>query len=180
MEGQSGMVVETERLILREFQLSDLDAFLAVMPDPEVMRFSISGPWDRDRTERFLGGCLLDYSEERWGFGRWATVHKKDDRLIGFSGLARYDDVDGSSEVEIGYRLLPEYWGRGLGTESAAASRDHGFGSLGLPRLISMIQPGNHPSVRVAEKIGMVCEKEIVKWDQPILVYAVSADRPCL
>jgi ribosomal-protein-alanine N-acetyltransferase len=174
--GQVRMVIETERLILREFKLSDLDDFSAVMADPLVMRFSITGPWDRDRTRRFLEGCLVDYSEDRWGFGRWATIHKQDNRLIGFSGLARYDDVDGSSEVEIGYRLLPEYWGGGLGTESAQASRDFGFGHLRLTRLISMIQPGNLASVRVAEKIGMVCEKEIHKWDQRILVYAVSAE----
>lgn len=170
------MVIETERLILRKFRLPDLDDLLAVMADPQVMRFSISGPWDRDRTQHFLEECLVDYSEARWGFGRWATIHKQDDRLIGFSGLARWDDVDGSPEVEIGYRLLPEYWGQGLGTESARASRDYGFRQLRLPRLISLIQPGNLASVRVAEKTGMVCEKEILKWGQPILVYAVWAE----
>jgi len=168
------MLIETERLILREFTLSDLNAFAAIMANPEVMRFSISGPWNPEQTKRFLESCLVDYSEERWGFGRWAVVHKKDDRLIGFSGLARWDNIDGSAEVEIGYRLLPEYWGQGFGTESAAASRDYGFEHLGLSRLISIILPENVTSIRIAEKIGMAFEKEILKWDRRILVSAIS------
>jgi len=169
------MLIETERLILREFELSDLDDFAAIMANPEVMRFSISGPWNPEQTKRFLESCLVDYSEERWGFGRWAVVHKQDDRLIGFSGLARWDDVDSSVEVEIGYRLLPEYWSQGFGTESAAASRDYGFEHLGLSRLISMIELENVASIRVAEKIGMAFEKEILKWERRILVYTISS-----
>ena len=171
------MLIETERLILREFELSDLDDFSTIMANPEVMRFSISGPWNPEQTKRFLENCLVDYSKERWGFGRWAVVNKKDDRLIGFSGLARWGDIDGSAEVEIGYRLLPEYWGQGFGTESAAASRDYGFEHLGLSCLISIILPENVISIRIAEKIGMAFEKEILKWERRILVYAISSGK---
>ena len=117
------MTIDTERLTLRRFELSDLDEFAAIMADPEVMRFSKSGPWTRERTREFLEACLVDYSEERWGYGRLAVVHKADKRPIGFAGLALFDDVDGSPEVEVGYRLDPEYWGRGLGTEAAALRR---------------------------------------------------------
>lgn len=67
---------------------SDLDDLASIMADPQVMRFSVSGPWSRERTQRFLEGCLVDYSEERWGYGRLAVVHKADSRLIGFAGLA--------------------------------------------------------------------------------------------
>ena len=93
-----------------------------------------------------------------------------------FAGLALFQDIDGAPEVEIGYRLRPDYWGRGLGTEAAAATRDYGFGELGMTRLISLIQPENIASVRIAEKIGMGCEKEIRKWGLQILVYAISRD----
>jgi RimJ/RimL family protein N-acetyltransferase len=168
--------IETDRLILRRFELSDLDDFAAIMADPEVMRFSKSGPWTRDITQRFLEGCQIDYSEKRWGYGRLAAVHKADQRLIGFAGLARFDDVDGSPEVELGYRLLPAYWGQGLGTEAAAASRDHAFHDLGMTRLIAMIEPENVASIRVAEKIGMSCEKEIHMWGLRIFVFAISRE----
>jgi len=168
------VIIETDRLILRRFDLSDLDEFAPIMADADVMRFSKSGPWTRERTEEFLQQCQVDYSEARWGYGRLAAVQKTDQRVIGFAGLARFDDVDGSPEVEIGYRLHPEFWGRGLGTEAAAASRDHGFGDLGMTRLISLIQPENVASVRVAEKIGMSCEKGIRQWDLDLRVYVIS------
>ena len=174
--GEPALITETDRLVLREFRLSDLDDFSPIMADPQVMEFSISGPWDSDRTRGFLEICQVDYSEERWGYGRWAVIHKDDRRLIGFCGLARYDEVDGSPEIEIGYRLTAEYWGRGLATEAAIASRDYGFEHLGMTRLISMIEPENRASIRVAEKVGMTCEKEIRKWDLQILVYAISRE----
>jgi RimJ/RimL family protein N-acetyltransferase len=171
-------IAETDRIALRRFGPSDLDDLAPILADPDVMRFSGDGPWSRDRTRRFLEGCVADYSEERWGFGLWAVVHKEDDQLIGYCGLSRFDDVDGAPEVELGYRLSQEYWGRGLATEAARAVRDYAFRHLGMTRLISMIEPGNQRSIRVAKKAGMVFEKEIRKWDRRVLVYAVSAARP--
>jgi ribosomal-protein-alanine N-acetyltransferase len=168
------VIIETDRLTLRRFELSDLDDFAPIMADAEVMRFSRSGPWTREQTKQFLEQCQVDYSEARWGYGRLAVVQKSDSRLIGLAGLARFDEIDGYPEVEIGYRLHPGFWGRGLATEAAAASRDYGFRDLGMTRLISLIQPENVASVRVAEKIGMTCEKEIRKWDMDLRVYVIS------
>ena len=167
------MIIETKRLILRKFTLFDLNALSSIMADPEVMQFSVSGPWDRERTKKFLEECQIDYSPKRWGYGRWAVIHKTDKQLIGFCGIARFDDVDGSPEIEIGYRLSPKYWGCGFATEAAAATRDYAFKQLGLKRLISMIEPENVRSIRVVEKIGMTCEKKIEKWSIPILVYSI-------
>jgi len=176
MEAGDIVTLETERLFLRPFELSDLDEFAAIMADPDVMRFSKSGPWTREKTQQFLESCLVDYSEERWGYGRLAVLHKADGKMIGFAGLALFGDIDGSPEVEVGYRLLPDYWGRGLGTEAAEASRDWAFGELGIARVVSLIQPENAASIRVAEKVGMTCEKRIRMWDLDLLVYAVSRE----
>jgi RimJ/RimL family protein N-acetyltransferase len=173
----TAIIAETDRIALRPFEPADLGELAEILADPEVMRFSGGGPWSRERTKRFIQGCVEDYSEERWGFGLWAVVHKEDARLIGYCGLSRFDDVDGAPEVEIGYRLSREYWGRGLATEAARAVRDYAFSRLGLKRLISMIERENTASIRVAEKIGMTCEKEIRKWDRLVLVYAVSEAR---
>lgn len=172
---ETTVITETDRLILRTFEPPDLEDLAPIMADPEVMRFSVTGPWSRDRTLRFIQGCMADYSEERWGFGLWAAVHKGDHQLIGYCGLTRFDDVDGSAEVELGYRFAPEYWGRGLGTEAARAVRDYAFEHLGMARLISMIEPENSASIRVAEKVGMAHEKEIRQWNRRVLVYAVSS-----
>jgi ribosomal-protein-alanine N-acetyltransferase len=77
--------------------------------------------------------------------------------------------------VEIGYLFLRKLWGQGLATEAARACRDYGFNQLGYRRLISLIGPANLASRRVAEKVGMTLEKEIIKWNMPICVYAIQA-----
>jgi RimJ/RimL family protein N-acetyltransferase len=173
---QGKSICATERLVLREFTLDDLDTLAPITADPAVMEFSIRGPWDCTRTREFLGRCVHDYSPRGQGYGRWAVIHRGDARLIGFAGLGLFESIDGRSEVEIGFRLLPSYWGRGLGTEAAGATRDAGFELLGLGRLIALIQPENTRSVRVAEKIGMTLEKQIEKWDQAIHVYVATRE----
>jgi ribosomal-protein-alanine N-acetyltransferase len=168
------IIGETDRLLLRTFSLADLDELAPIMADPEVMRFSVGGPWDRERTLQFLRGCIQDYSEKRWGFGLWAVVHKADGRLVGYCGLSRFDDIDGAPEVEVGYRLSRAYWGKGLATEAVSTVREYAFEHLGITRLISMVEPENTASIRVAEKIGMKREKQIAKWGRPVLVYAIE------
>jgi RimJ/RimL family protein N-acetyltransferase len=166
------IIAETERLILREFTLDDLDDMAALFADPEVMRFSL-GTKSREQTERWIKGCQEDYSPERWGFGLWAVVLKEGGDLIGFCGLSRFDDIDGRPEVEVGYRLARRFWGQGFATEAALATRDCAFQTLGLTRLISIIEPANSASVRVAEKIGMTCEKQLIKWDRSVEIYVI-------
>ena len=79
-------------------------------------------------------------------------------------------------EIEIGYRLHPDYWNRGLITEAAGAVRDHGFRDRKLPRVISLFHPENNPSRRVAEKNGMTVEKEITFRGFPTLVFAITRE----
>jgi RimJ/RimL family protein N-acetyltransferase len=97
-----------------------------------------------------------DYA--RYGFGRWGVVYKPDDRVIGFNGLKYLGDLE---EVDLGYRFLPEYWGRGIATESSLAIVRYGFESLGLERIIALVLPDNTGSIRVLEKIGMRFERMI-------------------
>ena len=123
------LIAETERIVLRHFHAADLDDMADLFADPEVMRFG-TGPQSRDWTREWLRKCLEDYFQ-KWGFGLWAVVHRPDRRLIGFCGLTLFDDIDGRREIEIGYRLMRSYWGRGLATEAAAAVREYAFGYLG-------------------------------------------------
>jgi RimJ/RimL family protein N-acetyltransferase len=168
------LIAETERTFLRPFHVADLDAMTAVFGDPEVMRFG-RGPQPREWVQSWLRGCLEDYYQ-KWGFGLWAVVAKDDRRVIGFCGLTRFDDVDGRAEIELGYRLARAYWGRGLATEAARAARDYAFETLTLPRLVSLIDPENVRSIRVAEKAGLRFEKDITFRGKPARLYAL--DRP--
>jgi [ribosomal protein S5]-alanine N-acetyltransferase len=153
------VIAKSERLCLRHFHIADLDQICAVFCDPEVMRFG-PGPQSRAWVQDWLRGCLEDYYC-KWGFGLWAVQLTSESRVIGFCGLTRFDDIDGQSEIELGYRFARAHWGHGFGTEAAQIVRDYAFQSLGLPRLVSIISAENGPSMRIAEKIGFHHEKDV-------------------
>jgi len=170
-------ILETERLILRHFQMSDLDAMTAVFCDPEVMRFSDgvkSAPW----VHEWLGRRVED-DRPRSSTGPWAVVERTTSATIGYCGLFHVPDVCGQPETEIGYRLARPYWGHGHATEVVRGVRNYAFGTLGLSRLIAMIDPGNVRSIRVAEKIGMHYEKDVMldRYTHPDRVYVMSRPR---
>ena len=95
---------------------------------------------------------------------------REEEKLIGYCGFLR-QIVDEIEEIEIGYRLHPDYWNRGLATEAARAVHDYAFSVLKLERVISLIHPDNHASRRVTEKNGMTLEKETTFRGFPVLVF---------
>jgi [ribosomal protein S5]-alanine N-acetyltransferase len=166
------MTLETPRLILRPFRERDLDRLAELTAKPDFMRFSL-GVFSREQTASFLEK-LIDWN--RHGLpSQFAAIHRDDNCLIGYCGFF-HQQVDGTDEIEIGYRLHPDYWRRGLATEAARAVRDHAFADLKLPRVISLIHPENLPSRRVAEKNGMKLEKQTVFRGFPTLVFAINRE----
>lgn len=168
-------ILETTRLRLRELTLDDLEQLHPILSDPIAMQH-YPKPFDREMTEGWIEWSLRNYAEH--GFGLWAVVHKDDARLIGDCGLT-IQNVDGVAELEIGYHIMRSYWGQGLATEGAIASRDHAFDNLGRQRVISWMRAENLASRRVAEKVGMRLEKETTGKDgRPHVVYSMTpADR---
>ncbi len=164
-------ILETDRLILRVFCPEDIEDFAPIEADPEVMRFYASGPRSREFTERVVR-YFISLQEEH-GFSFWAVVHKADSRFLGFCGLIP-QTVDGQEEVEVGYKLARAEWGKGLATEAARAVRDWAFTHRDVPRLVSIIDPGNTASIRVAEKNGMACEKDIIYDAKPCRLYVIE------
>jgi len=164
------MILTTERLRLRPLARDDLDLLATLFSDPEVMRFSL-GLLDREQALEKLDRMLAT------GWDSFVVERIEDDRFAGICGLApqTVDDID---EVELGYRLMPDSWGRGIATEAARACRDHAFETLGLPRIISIIEAANVASIRVVEKVGLRFEKETRMWERPVRVY--SAAKPTL
>lgn len=169
---ESSIVCQTPRLILRTFNVGDVEPLLGFRGDPEVMRFSIMGPETREDIQtKYLPGCLRRYSRD--GLGQWAVVRKSDGICVGECGICA-QEVDGKREFEISYRLRRDCWGNGLATEAAGACRDHGFKQAGLRRLISIIESENTASIRVAEKMGMTLEKSASFHAIPVLIYSVA------
>ena len=172
----ASVVCETARLTLRKFNDRDVEPLLSFRGDPEVMRFSITGPETREDIQtRYLPGCLKRYSRD--GLGQWAVVRKSDGICIGECGICVQEIAD-DREFEIGYRIRRDCWGMGLATEAARACRDYGFKQVGLRRLISIIESENAASIRVAEKVGMTLEKRASFHNIPVLVYSMVNGMP--
>ena len=146
----------------------------SIFGDAEVMYFG-DGIQTKEWVHNWLLTCLERY--QTWGYGPYAVIEQHSQNVIGYCGLFFFPDIDGQPEVEIGYRLARSTWGQGYATEAAKAVRDYAFTTLGIKRLIAMIDPSNLASVRVAEKIGMHYEKDVMLegYTHPDRVYAINA-----
>jgi [ribosomal protein S5]-alanine N-acetyltransferase len=166
-------VLETSRLTLRPFQEENLDRLAQLMANEGFMRFSL-GVYTREQTQTVLDKFL---SWNRAGRpSPFAVLVRSNSTLIGYCGFLHWH-LDGTDEIEIGYRLHPDYWDKGIATEAAMAVRDHAFRDLKLPRVISLIHPENIPSRRVAEKIGMTLEKQTTFRGFPTNVFSLCRDQ---
>jgi ribosomal-protein-alanine N-acetyltransferase len=162
-------MLETERLVLRRFTPDDLDELMALRADPEVVRYL--GDQPREKVEQRLGYFISLY--ESHGFGMWAVTLKTTGQMIGWCGLIF---LDGTTEVEVGYGVARDYWGRGLMTEAAHAALRYGFETAGLERIVAVAMPENQASRRVMEKLGMRYEKMAHHYGHDLVYYAIGRD----
>lgn len=165
-------ILETDRLIFRHLELSDLESLFALYTDPVVRRYLPEGTLTLEETRAELEWFLNGHPEHP-KLGLWATIDKQTNQFIGRCGLLPWT-IDDRPEVEVAYLLSKAFWGKGLATEAARAIASYGFEHLGLPRLICLIDPDNGASIKVAEKIGMTFEKRIEEESAPFLLYSVT------
>ena len=164
-------ILRTDRLLLREFSEGDAAVFHALNSDPEVMRYTGEAP---SRNMEEARRRLREYPDHReHGYGRWALVLAEGGQVIGFNGLKYLPEL---GETDIGYRLFPEYWGRGLATESSLAVVRFGFEVLGLARIIGLVLPENLASIRVLKKIGMRCSGNVDCAGARVQRWVIEAD----
>lgn len=150
--------IETSRLRLRPFTLQDVGPSYEMNLDPEVSRYTgDGGVISRAELERRIREDVLgDYA--KYGYGRLAVEWKATGEWIGFAGLKYLPDL---GEVDLGYRFLRRFWGKGIATEASRACLDYGFETLGLQRIIALVLHENAASIRVVEKLGFRYEKDI-------------------
>lgn len=155
---QNLRVLETDRLILRRFTLDDADFVLTLVNDPAWLEYI----GDRkvrtveDARAYLTKGTLAMY--ERMGFGMYVVTLKEGGAPIGNCGLVKRDGLD---DVDIGFAFLPAYRGQGFALESAAAVLEYGRRTLGLKRIVAIVSPANHRSIRILERIGLRFERTI-------------------
>lgn len=157
--------LETERLRLRHWRETDVDPLFAFYRDPQSQ--AIYGS-DISRSDVWRRVALIIGHFQIRGFGLYALEDKKSHEFAGYAGLWF---PHGWDDVEVGYGIAPQFRGLGLATEAARRVRDHGFGELGLPRLVSYINPINVTSIRVAEKLGAVPDGEFIMHGKPHVIY---------
>lgn len=152
---REGPLIETERLLLRRWRPSDLEAFARMNADPLVMEY-FPGLLDRERSDALAAASDALFDEV--GYGLFAVEVKQGDPFVGFVGvrpLAGDVDLSFLGEAEIGWRLAARAWGRGFAPEAARACLAFGFEEHGLSEIVSFTTAGNLRSRRVMEKIGM-------------------------
>jgi RimJ/RimL family protein N-acetyltransferase len=146
--------LETDRLILRQWENDDLPDFAALNADPEVMKY-FPNLLSREASDAMAEKCRSLISERGWGF--WATISKESSKFIGFVGLNEpKDTLPFAPCVEIGWRLQKIYWGNGYATEAANQALRISFETLGLNEVVSFATASNTRSRSVMDRIGMV------------------------
>lgn len=163
--------LETPRLVLRDFQQEDLHQLAPILANPQVMEFSPTGILSVSQVRAKIDSFITSYKE--FGFGKWAVIIKESNMLIGYCGIA-VEQIDEVDEPEIGYRLDPEFWGRGFATEVALATIQYGFEQLKFPYILGIVERENVVSVKVLEKLGMKFKKETLFHGVKMDIYQVS------
>jgi RimJ/RimL family protein N-acetyltransferase len=165
-------MIETERLILRPPIERDLEPFVAMSADPEVMRH-FPTLLDRDECQ-----AMLDRINARiaaCGYGFWAVERKADGTFLGLTGIQDFKPEMPLTGIEAGWRLARHAWGQGYASEAASAAVAFAFDTLGAPQVWAITAAGNLPSQAVMRRIGMTARPEL-DFDHPNL----AADSPLL
>lgn len=168
------VILETERLILREMTTEDYKDLCDILQDKEVM-YAYEHAFSDEEVHGWLSNQLKRY--EQYGYGLWAIIDKSTSEFIGQAGLTM-QNVEGVQELEIGYLLKKKRWHKGYATEAAAACKEYAFDVLHQNRVTSIIRDSNLSSQRVAQRIGMKIEKSFIKhyynMDMPHYLYSLE------
>lgn len=159
-------VLETSRLFLREITADDAQNAYELNLDPEVIRYT----GDKAFTSIEEAGNFLKAYDHytKYGFGRWAVIHKDSQEFLGWCGLKYTIDLD---EYDIGFRFFKKHWNKGYATESAKASLEFGFTTFKMKTIVGRAMHENIGSIKVLKKIGLEYWKENECGGEPGVVY---------
>ena len=168
------MVLETERLYLREMAQSDFPLLCEHLQDAQVM-YAYEHPYSDAEVQEGINKQFQRY--KNYGFGVWAVILKENGMLIGQCGLSMQpcEDIE---VLEIGYIFQKKHWHKGYATEAATACREYAFNVLKADEVFSLIRDNNIASQNVAKRIGMSIRKKYVKHyygiDMPHYIFSVK------
>ncbi len=163
---------ETERLLIRKFTMDDLPKLIELRSDEAVNKYlggtRLQNPEAIEKRFRVYLDCY-----EKFGFGVCALVWKETGEMFGWGGLMPLEDT---GEIEVGYGMSKDFWGKGVGYECARAWLEYGFEKAGLERIVAVAQPENTGSWRIMEKLGMRYEKTEEHYGIDCKFYAITKE----
>jgi RimJ/RimL family protein N-acetyltransferase len=176
VDWDGAVILTTPRLSLRTFRGEDLPLYAALNADPEVALY-LGGPLTREHSDDIAAWANHCYQEE--GIGLLAVERRGDGAFLGMCGLHHQESYP--DDVEVGWRLAREHWGHGYATEAATAWLDHAFGTMDLPRVISITDRPNVRSLAVMRRLGMTFDHDAEVVDDVVVfqavVYSITRDR---
>lgn len=168
------IILETQRLILREMTGEDYPALAAILRDEQTM-YAYEGAFTESETQAWIDKNLARYRDD--GIGLWAVILKDGGLMIGQAGLT-WQDVNGRRVPEVGYLFNRTYWGDGYATEAAIACKNYGFNRLGFNEIYSIVRDSNVASMNVAIRNGMLIRERFIKYyrgvDMPHYAFAAK------
>ena len=166
-------MIETKRLILRNYTMDDFNSLFEIMSDPETMQH-YPAPFDENRTKEWIIWNIENY--KKYGFGLWAVTLKETGEFIGDCGIT-IQNIDGELLPEIGYHINKKYWRQGFAKEAAKACRDWVFNNTEYNAIYSYMKYSNAASYSTAIAIGM---KKLKEYSDPkneiSYAYAISRE----
>lgn len=164
------MVIETSRLIIREYTQEDFDALYEILSDDETMKY-YPKPYDEKGVQRWIDWCLDSYSKN--GFGLWALELKETGKFIGDCGISM-QKIDGIWLPEIGYHVHKQYWRQGYAKEACAAVKRWFFENTSHDTVYSYMNSDNIASCATAAANGMTRIKSYHDGEESLHVYAIT------
>lgn len=158
----------TERLTLRMLQLADFEEYYEIHKDPEVTRYTARMELNRMDTWRHLSMVVGHW--HLLGFGMWGVFENETGRLCGRAG---FHQPEGWPDFELGWTFGRAFWGQGYATEAARRCMRFAFEEMGRDHLISLIDPENVASIKVADRIGETLQGEVEIGGHRLLIYGV-------
>ncbi|MBV6478736.1 MAG: hypothetical protein HGGPFJEG_01493 [Ignavibacteria bacterium] len=161
-------VIETERTLLREFNLADVEKMEEMYSDINVMRYIGAGTvLNNEQTKKLLEYWINEYYK-KFGYGMWGVECRQTKKLIGQCG---FNNLPGNAGIEIAYLLNQQSWNKGLATEISSETLKYGFEKLGFNTVFALCYPQNIASINVLNKIGMIPEGHRTFYGVDFLFY---------
>ncbi len=163
-------ILQTNRLVFREFTQADVDKLFLLLSDPIVMRYC-SGTINITGTQKWLDIAIESY--KKYGYDYWAVYERSTGAFIGQIGILN-QEIEGKQENCLAFMIGKEYWNKGYATEGAIACINYAFKSLKLKKLIATVEPENLQSISVLKKIGMEYTREANYANEKVNIYSIN------